>query len=444
MREIKIVIIQLLLYFNGFAQNIQTIPASTGNEEKLQWWRDAKFGLFIHWGPSSLSGTEISWSRIGHPHDHHGFESVPAETYDQLYKKFNPVKFDADRWMKMAKNAGFRYVVFVTKHHDGFCLWPSKLTDYNIASTPFKRDICQEIADAAHKYGLRLGWYYSTRDWTQSDYLESDNTRYNDYYEAQVKELLSNYGKVDIVWFDHVAGDWHNYTFDRLFKTMYSLQSKDLLVNNRSAKFINKTNDIPSLEVQKLVDGDFDTPEQKIGKYQYGRAWESCLTINNCTDKGGWSYRPDCSTRSSEECLRMLINCATGDGNLLLNIGPLPTGEIQTDQIDVLGKMGQWLKKYGYTVYGTRGGPFVNGAWGGFTYKGNKVYLHLLDSSKDKFILPALKEKIVSAEVITGGRVQFKQSDKELEINILEYKLNPVDVIVELVLNRSVSEVYLQ
>ena len=249
MRKIYFILLQLLLCLSGYTQNVQTIPAATGNDAKLQWFRDAKFGLFIHWGPVSLNGTEISWSRIGHPHDLHGFETVPADKYDQLYKSFNPVKFDADRWMKMAKDAGFKYVVFVTKHHDGFCMWPSKETDYTIANTPFKRDICKEIADAAHKYGLRLGWYYSTRDWTNPDYMSGDNKKYNDYYEAQIGELLSNYGKVNIVWFDHVAGNWHNYTFDRLFNKMYTLQSENLLINNRAARFINKTEDTPSPEL---------------------------------------------------------------------------------------------------------------------------------------------------------------------------------------------------
>jgi len=442
-KKIKTVILYLFFCVAGYAQNMSTVPASTGDSERLQWWRDAKFGLFIHWGPASLSGTEISWSRIGHPHDFHGFESVPAEKYDQLYKNFDPEKFNADQWMKMARDAGFKYVVFVTKHHDGFCLWPSKLTDYTIANTPFKRDICKEIANSAHKYGLKLGWYYSTRDWTQPDYLEGDNSKYDNYYESQIRELLTNYGKVDIVWFDHVAGNWNDYTFNRLFDIMYSLQSKNLLVNNRAAKFIKKTEDSPSPELQKLVDGDFDTPEQTIGKYQYGRAWESCVTINNCADRGGWSYRPDCTTRSYEECLKMLINCATGDGNFLLNVGPMPTGEIPSDQVEVLGKIGKWLRKYGYTIYGTRGGPFVNGTWGGFTYKGNKVYLHLLDSSTSGLNLPALNEKIVSAKVITGGDVTFKQTEKGIEIRIPDQKTEQTDIIVELQLDKPVSKVYI-
>jgi len=442
--NILILFLQLFVWLPFNAQNLSTIPASTGCEERLQWWRDAKFGLFVHWGPASVNGTEISWSRIGHPHDHHGFESVPAETYDHLYKSFNPLKFDADQWMKMAKEAGFKYVVFITKHHDGFCMWPSKMTDYSIANTPFKRDICKEIADAAHKYGIKLGWYYSTRDWTQPDYLVGDNKKYNDYYESQVEELLTNYGKIDIIWFDHVAGNWNDYTFNRLFEKMYSLQSDKLLVNNRAAKFIRETEDTPTPELQKLVNGDFDTPEQQIGKYQYGRAWESCLTINKCEDTGGWSYRTGCTTRSYEECLKMLVSCATGDGNLLLNIGPMPTGEIEADQIEVLKKMGKWLKKYGNTIYGTRGGPFINGAWGGFTYKDDKVYLHILDTSMLKFNLPALKEKIVSAKVITGGEVKYKQSDKEIEISVSGLKPNQVDVIVELLLNNPVSEVYIK
>ena len=256
-------------------------------ETRMQWWRDAKFGLFIHWGPASVSGKEISWARVGHPHDGIGHESLPAEVYDNLYKQFNPVKFDANQWMRMAKNAGMRYVVFVAKHHDGFSMWPTTLRpDYSIAATPFKRDICKETADAAHKHGLKLGWYYSTRDWTHPDYLNDGNTKYNEFYHGQIRELLSNYGRVDILWFDHVAGNWGDYHFPELFDMIHRLQP-EILINNRGAAFFQPTKDLPTPEIAKLVRGDFDTPEQQIGKFQTDLPGIG-VTLTECADGGGW------------------------------------------------------------------------------------------------------------------------------------------------------------
>ena len=281
------------------------VVLADNTESKLQGFRDDKFGLFVHWGPSSIMGVEISWARQDHPYDHPGNGPfVPNEMYDLLYRSFNPVKFDADKWMKLAKEAGFRYVVFTSKHHDGFSMWHTKLRDYNIANTPFERDICKELADAAHKYGLKLGWYYSTRDWSHPDYLVGDNKKYNDFYEGQIRELLTHYGKVDMMWFDHAAGRWSDYTFERLFDMMYSLQGETLLVNNRAARFVKGAKDSPpGPAIQELVRGDYDTPEQKIGKFQTDRAWESCMTMTK-VDGGGWSYRPDGKTISYEETLQ--------------------------------------------------------------------------------------------------------------------------------------------
>ena len=373
------------------ASTANTLPAkfNAAREERLEWWRDAKLGLFIHWGPASVAGVEISWARMDHPFDHPGHQNMSTEEYDNLYTKFNPVKFDADAWMRLAKEAGFKYVVFTAKHHDGFSNWHTQLRDYNIANTPFKRDICKELSDAAHKYGIRLGWYYSTRDWSHPDYLVGDNEKYNAFYEGQIRELLTDYGKVDIMWFDHVAGNWGDYTILELFDMMYSLQGSDLLVNNRAAKFIKKekgkTYGPGTPELESLVQGDFDTPEQKIGKFQTDRAWESCMTMTKVIKRygGGWSYRPDGTTIPYEEVINTLVQSVTGDGNLLLNVGPLPTGEFPADQIVILKRMGQWLNQYGESIYGTRGGPVPNGKWGGTTHSGNKIYVHILNWPED-------------------------------------------------------------
>jgi alpha-L-fucosidase len=403
-------------------------------EARMQWWRDAKFGLFIHWGPSSLSGKEISWSRIGHPFDHPGLETVPAEVYDNLYKQFNPTKFDADRWMQMAKDAGMKYVVFTSKHHDGFSNWPTKLRpDYSIAATPFPRDICKEIADAAHKHGLKLGWYYSTRDWTHPDYLKGDNRKYDEFYRGQVRELLTSYGKVDMLWFDHVAGNWRDWRLDELFRMIYELQP-DILVNNRAAAFIRAQDDKPSPELAAVVRGDFDTPEQQIGKFQLDRAWESCMTLTHCQDGGGWSYRPDGRTRNFKECLQMLVSCTTGGGNLLLNVGPLPTGEIDPQQIEVFRQMGQWLAKYGDSIYGTRGGPLRNGGWGGTTQRSDKIWLHIFDWPEDTLHLEPLKAKVKSAKALTGGEVTVSQTAEALDITMAKSQRDVVDTVIELTL----------
>lgn len=404
-------------------------------EARLQWWREARFGMFIHWGPASVSGKEISWSRVGHPHDHPGNESVPAAIYDRLYQQFNPIKFDADAWMRLAKSAGMRYVVFITKHHDGFSMWPTGLRrDYSIAATPFKRDICAEIAEAAHRNGLKLGWYYSTRDWTHPDYLVGDNRKYDEFYRGQVRELLSNYGRVDMLWFDHVAGNWRDYQFEKLFDVLYRLQP-GILVNDRAARFIRPTRDRPSEHVARLTQGDFDTPEQRIGKFQNDRPWESCMTMTRCPDGGGWSYRPDGRTSSFDDCLQMLVSTVTGDGNLLLNIGPLPTGEIASDQQAILREMGRWLARFGESIYGTRGGPFANGAWGGSTYRDRTVYLHVFRGHGPLVHLPRLKAGIARVTALTGGVAQVVSSTEGMDVVLPPESAGAVDAVIKLELD---------
>lgn len=221
-------------------------------EARIQWFRDARFGLFIHWGPAAISGEEISWGMKDRIEGGQHHMKVPRDDYMNLYKQFNPVKWNPDALLDLATNAGMKYVVFVTKHHDGFTLWPTHQkrfpegakfpVHYSIADTPYQKDPVRMVQQAAKKHGMKLGWYYSTRDWTHPEYLKGDNQIYNDYYENEVEELMREYGPVDLVWYDHAFGSWNQFTIPRLFEKMYSYNPK-LIVNNRSAKGLP---DIPS------------------------------------------------------------------------------------------------------------------------------------------------------------------------------------------------------
>ena len=386
--------------------------------QDLRWWREARFGLFVHWGPVSLKGTEIGWSRGGERRGTGGRGPIPVEEYDNLYKRFNPTKFDAKEWVAIIKAAGMKYLVFTTKHHDSFSMFDSKLTDYKITNSPFKRDIAAELARACHEGGIRLGFYYSPRDWYHPDYGTARHARYVEFFHGQLRELCTNYGKVDILWFDGLGWEAANWDLQNLFKTIRRLQPH-VLINNRGG-----------------LTGDFDTPEMRIGKFQTDRPWETCMTITATQ----WAWKPGDLMRSLKQCLDILVRCVGGDGNLLLNVGPMPTGEIEPRQVARLKEIGDWLRKYGESIYGTRGGPFRPGAWGASTYRGNTIYLHILQWAGESVTLPAIEKKIVSASVMTGGKADVKQTAKAIEISVAPADRKELDTIVVLTLDGPVTE----
>ncbi len=404
------------------------------NDSKMDWWLDGKFGLFVHWGPSSVAGVEISWARQSHPFDHEGrLNLVPDEEYDALYKQFNPVNFDADAMALAAKQAGMKYLVFTAKHHDGFSNWPTELSDYNIMNTPYGRDICQEIADACRKHGLKLGWYYSTRDWYHPDYLVGDNEKYNDFYHGQIRELLTNYGDVAVLWFDHVAGRWDQYRFEELFEMIYELQP-NIIVNDRAAKFIFRHKaGAPTPELEALTRGDFKTPEGKIGVFHKDFPWETCMPMSKGPDgHGGWSYRPEAITASFEKCAEMLAACVTGCGNMLLNIGPMADGSIRPSELENLEKFEPWIATYGESIYGTEGGPYVSGQWGGSCMKGDTLYLHIFQWNDGALHLPSLPRRVLSAEELGGESVQFRQGRAGLVLTLEGGKQRALHSVVKL------------
>lgn len=375
-------------------------------------WQDMRFGMFIHWGPVSLTGREIGWSRGA---------QTPVEEYDQLYKRFNPEQFDANAWVKAAKDAGMKYVVLTTKHHDGFCLWPSKLTDYNIAETPFKRDVVKELSEACRKQDIKFGAYYSVCDWYNPDFPVtspggktqrevSNLDRYVEYLRGQVTELIKNYGPLNTIWFDVPQ----KVTREQAEKTVTMLRQMqpDILVNSRAGGGFK---------------GDYDTPEQQIGGFNRTRPWETCMTICN-----QWAWKPNDSMKSLKECIQTLLYTVGGDGNLLFNVGPTPEGVIEERQVERLKEMGAWLADYGACVYKTHGGPFKPGKWGASTCIGHKIYLFVMNWSEDSLMLPSVGVKVKKAKALSGGQVEITQKDEGIRLKMSKEDQKDIATVIEL------------
>ncbi|MBP7935906.1 MAG: alpha-L-fucosidase [Phycisphaerae bacterium] len=399
--------------------------------ERMKWWGEARFGMFIHWGPVSLKGTEISWSRANSNPKCPNRGPIPVEVYDNLFKQFNPTKFDAARWVSLAKAAGMKYMVLTAKHCDGFLLWDSKASDYNIMNTPFKRDVCAELARAAHEQGMRLGWYFSPMDWRDPDFRTQRNKVFLERMKAELRELLSNYGTIDLLWFD-----WDSreplYDQAETYRLVKSLQPK-IVINNRLDLGPEPIGHSDWRYIGS--EADYYTPEQIIGGFDVRRPWESCMTLSS-RDQWSWGG-PEDGVKPYEACMDMLIRGAGGDGNILLNVGPMPSGEIAPDQANRIKEMGVWLAEYGQSIYGTRGGPFKPGDYGVSTRKGNTIYLHIRDWTEDAVKLPAIPAKVVKSEALTGGKAVVHQTATGLDISVPQGDRQALDTIVALELDRS-------
>ncbi len=403
------------------------------NEQLLKRWQSLRFGMFVHWGPVSLRGTEIGWSRG---------TQVPVTDYDSLYKEFNPVLFDAEAWVDLAKEAGMKYLVFVTKHHDGFCMWPSAYTDYDIGSTPFRRDITGELAQACRDAGIMFGTYYSILDWWNplypgghgnppKDTSRADMKKYITYMYHQLDELLDRY-QPEVIWFD---GQWERYwTHEEGGKLYAHLRKKkdDLLINNR----VDKGN-VQGEKGTKIYAGDFLTPEQRIGAYDLQNPWESCITIAR-----QWAWKPNDKVKSRGEILRTLALAAGGNGNLLLNVSPMLDGRIERRQQQRLREVGAWLKHYGDAIYGTTGGPYLPDSVMASTRKENKIYLLLLQEQKGDLALAAPpKVKIEEVTLMDGKAIPWEKKKDELHIALPASLPDPDVNVIVIQVKGDVSEI---
>jgi alpha-L-fucosidase len=413
--------------------------------ERLRRFNEAKFGMFIHWGPYSLASVEASWP-IMRPAQW----GISEAEYRLLPSRFNPVKFRPQDWVRLAQAAGQRYMVFTTKHHDGFCMFDSAYTSYKITRTPYAKDVLAELAAAARELGMPLGFYYSPPDMNHPGFRDTSQPAsanwqgqperpewplYLDYMELQLRELLTRYGDVFVIWFDGL-GNQRQYDGLRFHKLIRELQPR-ALINNRIG-----------------LPGDFLTPEQRLPKAipvrgakvgytdpsdeglsaeppppERFQPWETCMTINNT-----WAYNQnDRNYKSTTELIRQLIEAASKGGNFLLNVGPTPEGLIQPEFEERLRGIGAWLERNGEAIYGATYGPLQNLPFGRTTAKGKTIYLHLFEMPGGRVELRGLRAKVRRVRLVDGGKpLRHVQSGDLVTIDLSGVSADPHATVLAL------------
>jgi alpha-L-fucosidase len=373
----------------GQTQTLSPPPTAEAQEaeriRRMKWWHEARFGMFIHWGLYSVLGRH-EWAMEN--------EGIPVGEYELLAKRFQPQPNAARAWAKLAKDAGQKYMVMTTKHHEGFCNFDTKLTSYCAPKQAAGRDLVREYLTAARAEGLRVGFYYSLMDWHHPDGArcakdEDARKRFVEYTHGLIRELMTNYGKIDVLWYDVAwpldAAGWES---ERMNKMVFQLQP-DIIVNNRN-----------------LLPGDFSTPEQEIVAEKGTRSWESCMTLND-----SWGYhRADDNWKSPKTVVRNLVSCSSGGGNYLLNIGPKPDGSIPEESVRVLREVGQWTSRNAEAIYTSDRCQVQRSELAGFTRKGNTLYMHVHFWPGDTVALAGLLTGVKSARLLaTSQKVLFEQ-----------------------------------
>jgi alpha-L-fucosidase len=375
--------IQLIAAGAAAASKLTAAGGDADREARMKWWHEARFGMFIHWGLYSVLGRH-EWVMEN--------EGIPVAEYEQIAKRFKPKPNAARDWAKLAKAAGQKYMVMTTKHHEGFCHFDSKLTNYCAPKQGPGRDLVKEYVEAARAEGLRVGFYYSLMDWHHPDGArcakdEAARQRFVAYIHGQIRELLTNYGQIDVLWYDVASPlDAKGWESEKMNDMVFKLQPK-IIVNNR-----NK------------LEGDFATPEQRIQAEK--RAWESCMTMND-----SWGYqKSDDAWKTPKTVVRNLITCAHDTGNYLLNIGPKPDGSIPEESVKIMTTVGKWMEKNGKSIYDTDVCQPRRSNYASFTRKGNTLYMHIHFWPGETAILGGLMSKVQGARLLaTGKPVKFEQ-----------------------------------
>ncbi len=413
-------------------------PGLKTNEAAIERWQDARFGITVHWGPVALRGTEIGWSRG---------DGVAVQEYDQLYKDFNPVLFDATQWITLFKESGARYFTPVARHHDGFSMWHTAVSGYNISKTPFARDYLMELSKECSRQGILFGTYYSILDWHHYDWVPNlrfgpgykldrppdINRFFDDYVKPQVKELIQNYDS-QIMLFD---GHWNTvYTHERggeMYKYIRSLRD-EIVVNDRVDKGKWTVDPADPQENGKEImvwdhgkfAGDYEEREQYVGAGISDHPAEAWIVLGD-----QWAWKPNDHNKSANEIIGDLVRAAGGNINLNLNLSPMPDGRFEERQKQVLLKIGAWLKMNGESIYATRGGPLAPSWWGVSTHRGNKVYLHIFHWPDEGALTVPLTGGLKSARLLGKNEIKWGSSEHGISLQVPRDQRDPLDTIVE-------------
>ena len=419
-----------LVFAQDFVQPVPDYTPSAQNIDERSKFQNMKFGLFIHWGIYSVLADGEWVMRV---------KSIPYNNYKRLADFFNPQQFNAKEWVQLAKNAGMKYITITSRHHDGFSMFNTAASSYDIVdATPYHKDPLMELAQECAKEGLELHFYYSLLDWGRQDYgfgkpivnHEPANTDWNSYINfmtAQLTELITKYPNVTGIWFD---GHWErtnvNWHYDEIYSLIHKLNPKILVGNNHHlAPF--KGEDFQMFE--KDLPGENTTGfsgQSKIGSLPL----ETCETINN-----SWGFNiNDNHYKSVKQIIHYLVNAAGRNSNFLLNVGPMPNGKIQTEFTDTLARVGEWMRKYGETIYDTRGNTVAPQLWGVVTQKGNVLYAHILNGLKEPYILiPGVKSKISKATIFgSSAELKFKQQTEGVFVYLANVSFDNIDTIIQL------------
>lgn len=397
----------LLIALPTFSQD-----AYMQRQERTEWFRNARFGMFIHWGIYAIPA-HGEWVRQN--------EKLSIEDYQPFFDTFNPLDYNPRKWAKAAKEAGMKYAVMTAKHHDGFCLFDSEYTEYKVTNTPAGRDLIKEYVETFRAEGLKVGFYYSLLDWHHPDYLVEGNcvvhpmtgvegysnagrdfSKYVTYMHNQVKELLTNYGEIDILWLDFSCGEMTGEKWEatELVKMVRELQP-EIIIDNRLGGNME-------LENPESFAGDFEGPEQVIphdGIYdESGRPipWEACITLNN-----DWGYSTNTDYKSAQDVIHALVNVVSKGGNLLLNVGPDAKGKIPAWSLNILSEVGDWMQLNSESIYGCGSAPFPKPEWGRFTMRSDTLYAHILGSNIGQYYMKGMKGRIKNARLVSDGRQVF-------------------------------------
>jgi alpha-L-fucosidase len=411
----------------AFAAAYRPAPENVDAREQFQ---DNKFGLFIHWGVYSVLG-KGEWVMNN--------DKIPVAEYEKLPARFNPTEFNPAEWVAMVKDAGMKYITITSKHHDGFAMWGTKQSDWNIVDrTPYRKDVLKMLADECHKQGIKLFFYHSQLDWHNPDYFPLGRTghdagrpeggdwnKYLDYMDNQLRELLTNYGDIAGIWFD---GMWDKPNADwklaRTYSLIHSLQPAALVGSNHHLKpfdgedFQMFEKDLPGAKTAEF------NAKSEIGNLPL----ETCDTIN-----GAWGYNSsDKRFKSTTQLIHYLVKAAGNNANFLLNVGPMPNGKIQPEFVERLHAVGQWLRKFGDSIYGTRGGPVKPRPWGVTTQKGTRIYVHVLDWNDEVLALPKIPVIYKASLFANGTPVEFQQVNGATLLHLPSKSIDPIDTVVVL------------